>query len=180
MRMYKWLLALLAFGYVTIGCMVNDTVANDAYAADWPEMQRKIEQEGKVVDEKNEHGATALMWAAAHGRKDMVGYLLDKGADPNAADNYGNTALIRAAEGGHVDVMTYLITEKNVQAGPAALENSIHSHNPEAVRFLLTHVGPTDDHLKLAKELVGNVEGEVKKSAQEIVKILKKKMGKWF
>ncbi len=52
---------------------------------------------GAEIDASNAGGMTALMRAAAKGRKRMVLALLDHGADPNRARNDKFTALMLAA-----------------------------------------------------------------------------------
>jgi ankyrin repeat protein len=190
MNMHQRLLALVAGLCLMAGSLrANDSVANDAYAADWEEMKRKIEEDKKPVDEPNEYGATALMWAAAYGNMEMVKYLIGpkadvNKADVNAVDNVGNTPLTRAAESGDVEIMKFLI-DHNAALGKAAslaLENAIRSHKPAAVTYLLDDqkVSPTKEHLQLAKKHVDIVGKSEKKNAQKIVSILKKKLGKWF
>jgi ankyrin repeat protein len=185
MNMHQRLLALVAGVCLMAGSLLaNDTVANDAYAADWEEMQRKIEEDKKPVDEWNEHDATALMWAAAYGNIEMVKYLIGKGAVVNAADSAGNTPLTRAAESGNVAIMENLIGKGATLGDKAslALEGAIRSHKPAAVSYLLDeqNVVPTKEHLQLAKKHVAIVGKSEKKNAQKIVSILKKKLGKWF
>ena len=56
------------------------------------------------------HGRTALMYAAWHGRKEMVQFLIDQGADINAAGALsGETALTNAARRGHIDIVRMLL-----------------------------------------------------------------------
>ena len=55
-------------------------------------------------------GFTALMYAAGvAGRAEMVGWLLDNGADPNLGDSRGRLPLFEAAFYGRVDVMGLLL-----------------------------------------------------------------------
>ena len=55
-------------------------------------------------------GFTALMYAAGvAGRAEMVGWLLDNGADPNLGDSRGRVPLFEAAFYGRVDVMGLLL-----------------------------------------------------------------------
>jgi hypothetical protein len=55
---------------------------------------------GRVPD-----GQTALIWAAARGRREVEECLLDRGADIEARDRNGWTALIAAARKGHTEVV---------------------------------------------------------------------------
>ena len=61
------------------------------------------------INARNEHGMTALMRAAYHGRVQMVGVLLEHGADPNVARNDNFTALSLAAFFGHAEIVETLI-----------------------------------------------------------------------
>src|SRR5215212_10237365 len=61
------------------------------------------------VNARNEHGMTALMRAAYHGRAEMVRALLDHGADPNITRNDKFTALSLAAFFGHSEIVEMLI-----------------------------------------------------------------------
>jgi uncharacterized protein len=54
---------------------------------------------GADVNGRSENGITALMMAAAYGRKDMVELLLAKGADPALKDKEGKTAGMWLEEG---------------------------------------------------------------------------------
>lgn len=61
------------------------------------------------INARNEHGMTALMRAAYHGRVQMVRALLEHGADPNATRNDNFTALSLAAFFGHSEIVELLI-----------------------------------------------------------------------
>ena len=56
------------------------------------------------------HGAAALHQAAASGRPDLVGLLLDSNVPVNVRDDAGATALHRAASRGQVEVVRLLLT----------------------------------------------------------------------
>jgi ankyrin repeat protein len=51
---------------------------------------------GIDIDAKKPDGATALIVAAANGKKDVVKALIDKGADVNITDNHGRTPMMIA------------------------------------------------------------------------------------
>ena len=53
-------------------------------------------------------GNTALTIAAKNGNTDIVRQLLEKNANPNAANNEGDTALSLAQKRGHTEVVQIL------------------------------------------------------------------------
>ena len=61
------------------------------------------------INARNEHGMTALMRAAYHGRVEMVRVLLQHGADPNVTRNDNFTALSLAAFFGHAEIVEILM-----------------------------------------------------------------------
>lgn len=61
------------------------------------------------INARNEHGMTALMRAARHGRVEMVRILLERGADPNFARGDNFTALSLAAFFGHTEIVEMLL-----------------------------------------------------------------------
>lgn len=63
------------------------------------------------ADGADEHGETALMFAAAGGDLDMARTLIDNGAPVNARSDIGETALMFAARWGRADVVNMLLEE---------------------------------------------------------------------
>ncbi len=61
------------------------------------------------INARSEHGMTALMRAAYHGRVQMVRVLLEHGADPNVTRNDNFTALSLAAFFGHAEIVDILM-----------------------------------------------------------------------
>lgn len=57
----------------------------------------------------NHSGWTPLIYAATGGHDDVARYLLDAGADVNAASPNGTTALMMAVRGGHAAVVELLL-----------------------------------------------------------------------
>src|SRR5208283_2737612 len=51
----------------------------------------------EIINLKDNHGSTALIWASAYNHKDIVELLIKAGADLNLKNKYGNTALIWAS-----------------------------------------------------------------------------------
>jgi ankyrin repeat protein len=56
-------------------------------------------------------GRTALLEAAWNGNADIVKYLLEQGAAPDAADKSGFTPIMRGAEGGYLPVVNALVAK---------------------------------------------------------------------
>ena len=66
-------------------------------------------ERGIFVDEVDERGSTALMWAAQHEHAGVVSLLLDKGAAIEASNRDGWTSIIFAADKGHAEVVSLLL-----------------------------------------------------------------------
>jgi hypothetical protein len=52
--------------------------------------------EGQDLEERDNEGQTALQWAASGGHKDVVAFLLSKGAQARSRDNSGLTPFMSA------------------------------------------------------------------------------------
>ena len=53
---------------------------------DLDQVRKILDQHGELVHERDETGATALHYAAFDGLREIVGLLLEKGADINSRD----------------------------------------------------------------------------------------------
>lgn len=73
-------------------------VMNALRAGDRSAFDRIASANPRAVKRKGPNGATPLMYAVLYSDVGMVRTLLDRGADPNAADNAGATALMWAAD----------------------------------------------------------------------------------
>jgi uncharacterized protein len=105
--------------------------------------QRLIQLGAKVTAHTANDGSTALHGPALVGRPEMAAFLLDLGAEVNAADNEGRTPLYLAAEKGHAEVVDLLIRRgANVDArnrlGGTPLMEAVRNGHAEVVRRLLT------------------------------------------
>ncbi len=63
---------------------------------------------GVDIDVRNIDGQTPLMAAAEYGRKEIVHFLLDKGADILASDDYGRNAIDIARKHGKQEIIELL------------------------------------------------------------------------
>ncbi|MBU6476081.1 MAG: ankyrin repeat domain-containing protein [Alphaproteobacteria bacterium] len=69
-----------------------------------------IFEAGAPIDSPNDEGRRPLHEAAASGHADIAAFLLDNGADIEAAvQPFGHTALTLAVQQGHYDVVAYLL-----------------------------------------------------------------------
>ncbi|CAL8115644.1 unnamed protein product [Orchesella dallaii] len=74
---------------------------------------RRLFSLGDVNIKAAQHGQTALMLGASHGRLDNVKLLIEAGADVNIQDEDGSTSLMCAAEHGHGDIVKFLLSQAN-------------------------------------------------------------------
>jgi ankyrin repeat protein len=113
-----------------------------AAIGDVGEVQNQLLQVG--IDTKSRSGQTALMYAAAAGRKEIVDFLLAKGANSNIQDSVGSTALTLAAQENNSSIMMSLIAAR---ANP----NLPNTHGDNAL-----HVAAEHGHLNAIRVLQGN------------------------
>lgn len=71
--------------------------ANDAPAADGVAVSGLLLDAGAAIDRRDDRGRTALMIAAERGHRQMVAFLLERGANPAARDKAGLSAADLAA-----------------------------------------------------------------------------------
>ena len=99
---------------------------------------------GADVHQKDEYGSTALIWAAFHGKMDVVKVLLAHGADVNAQEKDGWTALMWASYRERKDIVVMLL-EKGADAN---IRNNRGSRvwertNSEIVNVIIEHIQKT-------------------------------------
>ena len=63
---------------------------------------------GADVNARDEHGGSALHWAAARGKTEIVSLLVQSGADVKALDSQGQTALDVARKRGRAEIAVLL------------------------------------------------------------------------
>ncbi len=107
---------------------------------------RLLVEAGASLENIEANAYTPLAYAAYAGRENIVTYLLQKGAKPNAAAqgsvSYTNTPLMMAAQQGHRNVVLYLLRAGadavvRVQSGMTALEFALknkHTHLEKVLR----------------------------------------------
>jgi ankyrin repeat protein len=96
---------------------------------------------------RDEHGTTALHFAAGRGHLEIVRLLLERGADPNAVNSVGYTPLMSAARNSRRDAAAALLATGKVDpnqedsAGFTALILAANYADPATVQLLLDHGG---------------------------------------
>jgi hypothetical protein len=94
------------------------------------------------VNETDDEGRTALMFAVTNIHRDTAKRLLEHGADVNAVANDGSTALILAASAGDAKIVRDLLSEgadpsaRFTQTGKTALMVAKEKNFTEIVRLL--------------------------------------------
>jgi hypothetical protein len=108
------------------------------------EAEKFLSEPGTVIINTRDGttGETALHIVIQRRDSTWLGYLLQKGANPNLADKKGTTPLMLATQLGYVDGIDWLVRKKVVvdqtnRSGETALILAVQLRNPEAVRALL-------------------------------------------
>ena len=108
------------------------------------EAEKFLSEPGSVIINTRDGstGSTALHIVIQRRDSTWLGYLLQKGANPNLADKKGTTPLMLATQLGYVDGIDWLVRKKAVvdqtnRSGETALILAVQLRNPEAVRALL-------------------------------------------
>ncbi len=78
-------------------------------------------------------GITPLSLAAYYSKWDVVKYLIEQGAEVNAADKYGRTVLHRAASYGQLDVVKFLIEQG------ANINSLTHDQKEKLLKYVKQH-----------------------------------------
>ena len=95
-----------------------------------------------IIDSKNSKGDTGLIIAIRDADDDWAGFLLNKGADPNAHGANGDTPLIAAAKSGFDQAVGWLLgmgadVDETNRAGETSLIIAVQQRNARMVKALL-------------------------------------------
>jgi ankyrin repeat protein len=92
--------ALLLIGLGLLARGATAQIYGAAERGDWSQVKELLQAQPKLINEPNagHTGETLLQIACEKGTADIVGYLIEKGANVNAADKYGVTPLLTAVD----------------------------------------------------------------------------------
>ncbi|XP_045472917.1 kinase D-interacting substrate of 220 kDa B isoform X2 [Harmonia axyridis] len=110
-----------------------------------------LENKQVQIEDKDDNGTTALIYAAQKGRVNFVQELLKYGADPNAEDNDNWTALLCACKEGYVDIVIVLLDnnadiEHRDMGGWTPLMWATYKGRTEIVQILLDKGAEVNAH----------------------------------
>ncbi|OEJ13198.1 hypothetical protein BFL38_01100 [Brachyspira hampsonii] len=74
-------------------------------------VENGFDLESRIKEDSSDYDYTPLMIAVYKEDYDMVKYLLDKGSNPNTANNENKTALMIANDDGNYDISKLLIQQ---------------------------------------------------------------------
>jgi ankyrin repeat protein len=125
-----------------------------------PEKVKHLIAKGEDVNIMDEHGRTALWWAAAPGRFECCAALLAIKADVNKTAHYGITPLHEASLNGHVECVRVLLQHKaNVNALDFTQESPLHYAHANTqlacMQVLLASGAEIDTHNSYNNTLLG-------------------------
>ena len=110
----------------------------------------QIIESGVDVNSKTEYGSTALFYACDRGHKELVKFLLDQGADPNAKDTFYNaTPLTWAQSKSHNEIMGMLFTA-GAKGADDMLPGAVASGNVDLTKMILDSGAASPSALRLA------------------------------
>jgi glyoxylase-like metal-dependent hydrolase (beta-lactamase superfamily II) len=92
----------------------TQTIHEAAMNGDLEKVKALLKEDPKLIEANNENKKTALHFAAQGGHKNIVEFLLKKGADINRNNIADETPIHYAAAMGHKDVVAFLIEKKAI------------------------------------------------------------------
>ncbi|MFP4497023.1 MAG: ankyrin repeat domain-containing protein [Vulcanimicrobiota bacterium] len=102
-----------------------------AREGDLETVQKGLEKDPNVLNEKDEQGSTLLHYAANHGHKHIVEFLLSRGADTSIRNKKGKLAYHLANINGHKEIVNLLENPENTGAEESKPEKANGSDKKE-------------------------------------------------
>ena len=144
--MSRWKIGLILW-FVAAACFADAThdLHLAARSGDLEGVKRLVEG-GLPVDSPGRFGITALSLAAQGGASDVVAYLLEKGADPDARETFFGMSVLKAAlwRGAPDYEVAMILLRAGASARARALETAFRSGHVELARTA-TQAGPVTE-----------------------------------
>ena len=130
----------LCIGFILPG--LAGEIHKAAKDGDFATVKQLLEKDPKLLDAGNRLEQTPLLMASFGGHKEIVWYLLDKGAKVNQPDAFGATPLHMAVLGGQKEMVELLISKgADVNAkshnGKIPLQMAFEKDDPEIIDIFL-------------------------------------------
>jgi 26S proteasome non-ATPase regulatory subunit 10 len=140
----------LGIGFILPG--LAGEIHKAAKDGDFATVKQLLEKDPKLLNAGNRLEQTPLLMAAYGGHKEIVWYLLDKGAKINQADSFGATPLHMAVLGGQKEMVELLISkgaDVNVKShnGKIPLQMAFEKDDPELIDIFLSQGLPLNDSI---------------------------------
>jgi len=140
--MLKKMLTSAVLAALSLACAMSD-MKTAVTNGDLVLVKSMIEGNSDLLETKIDEYFTPLNLASALGKTEIVGYLLEKGADVKTGDREGSTPLENAAAKGYSDIVKMLVEKgseinyKDIN-GVTALHFASMSGNLEMVKYLIS------------------------------------------
>ncbi|MEW6367185.1 MAG: ankyrin repeat domain-containing protein [Acidobacteriota bacterium] len=132
------ILALILFGPLAPADEIHDA----ALAGDTQKVKELLAKDASLLTSKGRNDKQPIHWAAQGDHKELVAFLLDKGAPVDSRNIVGETPLVYAADGGHLEMARFLVAKgADVNAvsvrGADALQYAIWGSHLDVAKFLV-------------------------------------------
>lgn len=136
---------------ISVVPMFGDAIHRLSYQGNLDKVKELVTKDPKIIHAVDkDYGATPFIWAVAGGKKDVISFLVEKGADINAMEPTKTTALHVAAMNGHTEIVQYLVSFPHCKADVAAndgntpLINAAYQGHKEICRLLVSKKAKLD------------------------------------
>jgi L-ascorbate metabolism protein UlaG (beta-lactamase superfamily) len=134
----KTIIVLLTLMIGFLMPVIAGEIHKAAKDGDFETVKKLLQKDPKLLDSGNRLQQTPLLMASFTGHKEIVQFLIDKGAKVNHQDSFGATPLHMAVLGGQKDIVELLISKGadiNIKSGNGKipLQMAFEKDNPEII-----------------------------------------------